>query len=859
MIKKYTQIPSRFLLKDKKRTLLNILGVILATALICGTGTIIESIKQQMINSAIKNNGDFHVCYKNITNDQAYIISNNINVEASCRGKIEGFGVIAENENDIDRYHFLRLSSNDENAMQMLQLEKKIVEGTLPSKAGEIALDEKASIILGNIEIGSTLSLPVGNRRRVSDNTIITNYFYPLTIIDNEEDTDEYFEVTSTEQYIVTGFISEEYYNSANQSMSAIIFRDWSNPNSDETFNTLVKLSNLKNIESKAEEIASLAEVNIDSIIYNKELLDYSGKSMNSAIRSTMSGFNIIIVLIIMIATIAVIYNSFNISLIERVSQFGVLRCIGTTPKQIRSIIIREATAICLLGIPIGIVFGLFAMKVVFFAADSLSSNILFENLRVAISPMVILSSSIICLFTVYISALLPAVKAGNIPAIEAVRSTGQYNNEKLKSRRGKKRYSTNNFALQMAFRNINRNRKRFFVTLFSMIISVVLYVSFGGMLGLVKDSYLISDVEYPEFIIESEHEIEESVYNQLLNIDAIEKIYRYNSYPSEFLMTESDLSSYYKEYNDTYRNYEQVGPLLKIPNCRILSYGDNSFQEFDEYVSDGTIDINEMNRSGSVIIIRQSKMYDDNGNRSYLPNNNLLPGDNITIVVDEKQIDLKIAAIMDKVYYENFNPDDNGIDIIVTEQQFLQFTSKNFYSQLFIKKKAGFSSIEIINYLEELVVVNSDYSYQDIEQAIKDVKKETQAISIFFYGFIFVIALIGCLNILNTISTNLLIRSREIGIIQAVGLDQYGLRRMIICESIIYCIISLFIGSLIGTILWFFMVKNLSNIVITLFQVPWKEIVFSSLALFFITLISSYIPLKRVSKKTIVSNIRME
>lgn len=133
-----------------------------------------------------------------------------------------------------------------------------------------------------------------------------------------------------------------------------------------------------------------------------------SDTSASSGILKVVS----IIIGIVVIATIAVIYNSFQISVVERMKQFGLLRAVGTTPKQIRRIVLREATFILLIGIPIGLVCGVIAICGISFAYKLIGGQSV-DFIKLTVSPMVLIISAVVGTVSVYLSALLPALYAG--------------------------------------------------------------------------------------------------------------------------------------------------------------------------------------------------------------------------------------------------------------------------------------------------------------------------------------------------------------------------------------------------------------------------------------------------------------
>lgn len=176
---------------------------------------------------------------------------------------------------------------------------------------------------------------------------------------------------------------------------------------------------------------------------------------------------------LIIVSTIAVIYNAFNISVIERISQFGLFRSIGATPKQIKNLVYREAFLLTVIAIPLGFGLGVIAMKVVLYIISLIQDDIaLFENMKISISPIVFLVTSVLASITVFLSARGPARRASKVSPLEAIKNTKDVKKEKIK-KTGNTRIIRKLFGIEgeIAYKNLNRNKKRFIITVFSMVL----------------------------------------------------------------------------------------------------------------------------------------------------------------------------------------------------------------------------------------------------------------------------------------------------------------------------------------------------------------------------------------------------
>ena len=160
-------------------------------------------------------------------------------------------------------------------------------------------------------------------------------------------------------------------------------------------------MDSVKDIHKKTKEIAQSLDPYQSmedssepyyNIEYNERLLRLSAQSLDMDLNNSLIAILIFIVILIIVSTIAVIYNAFHISVLERISQFGILRCVGASPTQIRNIVLKEAWILSLIGIPIGLFSGVFAMQVVMYFINKLNFNLL-SGLTIVISPLVFIVS----------------------------------------------------------------------------------------------------------------------------------------------------------------------------------------------------------------------------------------------------------------------------------------------------------------------------------------------------------------------------------------------------------------------------------------------------------------------------------
>jgi putative ABC transport system permease protein len=484
------------------------------------------------------------------------------------------------------------------------------------------------------------------------------------------------------------------------------------------------------------------------------------------------------------------------------------------------------------------------------------------------ISPMVIILSSILGFFTVFISAMGPANQAAKVPPIEAVKNSGSTKVEKVKNVK-KSLFIKYIFGIegQFANRNIRRNNKRFRITAFSMIISIVLYIVTAGIMGYAFKTGVADSGKgytYMLFNTGASKNIDKSVLKDITSLNSVEKIYPlYNDSPTVLLPMDKINPQYYKLTKGHFA--VKIGNSFRVNGCNLASYGYQGLDDMKKNIKSGTADKDVLNKENGVVLINTSKLYIEKGKSTVLDVTNYKVGDEIELSPESttwgkfKHKKVKVVGIADKAclsykYNENF-----GVIMLTTPEVYKNITGNDNITSVFIMAKPGVSHTEITDYLNRLEKNNSAYNYLDNEKAAKENKDSGTIISILLYGFIFVILLIGCLNISNTISTNLILRTKEFAVLKAVGMTQQAVNKMILLEGVLYGLMSALYGTVIGTIIYYIVFKALSGIEEITWAIPWQNILIAAAGSVLITLIWSLIPMRKINSKTITDDLRTD
>lgn len=412
-----------------KRTILTLIGIILSVALISTIGLFMKGTQISQIENTKKRLGySFHAVVLNY--DESILKKIKYNPQ------IESFGLMSQGETVQVGEAAVQMNFADENALEFLK--HSVIKGRLPSNDQEVAIDPWVlPYIKDNIQIGDSFQL-------------------------NEK------------KYKLVGFLSDSVYTQENKVGRLLTYKSKFSTGEGKI---LVGISPEANFNEVLEGIKTISGEN--NINISEELIQLEKPGYNNSIMATL----IITISIVVIATVVVIYNAFQISVVERTRQFGLLRSIGATRKQIRQIVLREATFLAVIAIPLGIICSLIAL-----ASLQFTFSLLMENSKgVSIFHVdwkILLISSIITFLSVIASSLYPAYFAGKISPLLAISSRLSIKKEQIKKQKNYILRKPVSFPLSMAMKNVKRNKNRYTITILSIIISSVLFITFSYLMN---------------------------------------------------------------------------------------------------------------------------------------------------------------------------------------------------------------------------------------------------------------------------------------------------------------------------------------------------------------------------------------
>ncbi|GIP26341.1 ABC transporter permease [Paenibacillus sp. J23TS9] len=883
----YTSLTGKYLKGQKKRSLLTIFGIILSVTLLTSIGTIGLSYWDKSIRQTMRDFGDYHVSIHGISGEAVPKIENNATVKSSGLISREGYAVIqetTEKEKQEDSfaapYRYLNVKGFDANALNMLQVQ--LDSGRLPTNPNEIMLSSSSlSYFSEKPKLGDKLKLQLGIRKVAS-----TGEDKKINGIgDFGWDLDEAFQAQSQKEYTVVGFMKPPTGNwSSSYIFPAITFNDNQTFDNNKKYFIYIKMKSLNHIQKKTEVMMSTLQlrdardaeqgsamqlgrdhsVNNVRIEYNNELLKWYGKSTYEGVNHSLILAYAAVIVIILICTIAVIYNTFHISVLERISQFGMLRCIGATPAQIRKIVIQEAALLSLIGIPIGLLMGSLFMKFLFYNISLLTLGYL-NDMRMVISLPILVSAGLLGLLSVFLSAIGPARQAARVSPLEALKSTGSTKVEPI-TKVNKSLIAKKLFGIigQFAARNLQRNKKRFRITAFSMIISIILFIVFSGLAQFMQQATQVTGTQYSYSISYDgpSKRMDDAVYQHISRLDAVRKAYKFYSDQVMAIIPKDKINpSYYDLRKDRYVVPEGEG--YRTSNNSLVSYGDNGLDDLQSKLSAGKIDKDLMDRENGVIVQQKIKMLTEKGKQLIIDQTHFKIGDRIQIRTFDRSRKgyqtVTVVGIADHDLLSQEYSDSEVLSFITTPKVYAKIMGTDAYSRIFILAHSDIPNQPIRDYLQTLKEKDAGFNYLDRVAEVAKAKNDSKTFGILLYGFIGVIVLIAFLNIVNTVSTNLILRTQEFAVLKAIGMTRDEVRKMIILEAVFYGVFAGVIGIMIGTGLDYGIHVLFAGAFETAWVIPWLHIGIAFVGALFSTLLATIGPMYRLDKVNIIDALRKE
>ena len=869
---------------NKKRSIVIIIGIILSTALICGVAGLVTSFQKTFVETAKKNQGNYHTIFYDVPKDELKYIEENRGVKDYYLSEGIGYSylpnVTVTTSTGAEEKPYVNIIAMDNKFLNNMSIE--LQNGRLPESDDEIVVSARINQkFKTNYKVGDTITLNVGELKddtsdideknsQSSENEIIntTPKTYKIVGIINRP-------TTTIEPYEAEWFtVITKMQTIKKQANIAVLYTNpYDYKKNTEYINKMVEVKVGENVDKSEVTTFNGLDKFYRSYKYkikiNNELLSYEGASLDDETLKTIYGLGAFIMGIVLVSSVFVIRNGFAISITERLKQYGMLSSIGATKKQIKKSVYFEGFILGIIGIPLGILSGVFAIYILvnvvnYILKDYVSSGTL---LTYSMSWVAIVVSVIVSIVTIWLSCRKSAKKASKITPIEAIRSSEDV---KLKAKKIKcPKIITKIFKTggEIAYKNLKRSKKKYRTTVISIIVSVVIFIAISSFIqyGFKMSSSYYTEKNYNyvvyAYTTASNKNKEEFAkeqaknYKMLTDISNLPDIGEFSINKTNVFEInmdekhESELTDYGKDVKARYEESEEDGE--KIDTINVISLSKDVYKRYLKKIGGNY----ETYKEGA-ILIDNNITYDEKGKRIQGSMYIWKKGDTVTGKINDKEYNIKIVAKTEERPNGVENLYNTHAYFIVSEE-FINKTgyiSASLYTQSNDTEKLD---KEIEQYKKENNLTNSNLNTFNMEESIKAENAIVLVISIFLYGFIGVITLIGITNIFNTITTNMNLRKKEFAMLKSIGMTKKEFNRMIRLESIFYGVKSLIIGIPIGIALSYGMYKVFKNSMEMEYVLPYKAI---AVAVIFVAVIIGIImkySMSKINKQNIIETIR--
>lgn len=918
---------------NRKRTIVTIVGIILATALLSALVTLVSSFQYSMIEYQKQKDGDFHVKFSNVKMSELSEFKNNRNIESTFETMGMGFANLDGCKNEDKPYAYVM--ATDEAGFERGCF--KLIEGRMAKNEDEIVIPRHLKTN-GRIDIkvGDEITLDVGKRYDSNTEGVISeNCAY-----EHEAET---LTDTVTKHYKVVGIMERPGYGMEDYSAAGYTFVTYSDElaaidngtksEASEADTTLTVYSRytqkaLRNKDAVTADIIGVdeklfAKANNSSVEMSSEESDRFLKEMENAKYDIyMNGYLInyecvfpidgsfkalftvaaVVALIIILTSVYCIKNSFNISITEKIRQYGMLASVGATRRQIKSSVKTEAAMLGVVGIPVGTMSGILASLILVKVVNALSAGWLNVALSFHTSLPALILAVILSIATIYFSATGSARRAAKVTPLEAIRNTKEI---KIKSAKLKTPAIIGRIwgiGGVISYKNIKRNNKKYRTTVTSIVICSVTFIVISYFMSMafsvVGMSYASADYNIG-INMSCKKDLDIEKFSKLLSgIEGAEDYLVGAGY--DFDVSKPEYTKEYGEYcRQLYDDSEDVSQMFLITVLDDKSY--------DKYASDagiknaaaGAILVNKCtfdvyNENSSKYVKKEMELYkykagdtiecgynvyddassDDNavegGTESSTEDNSGYVDEETINNGVRKTVDVTIAGVTDKVPigYKGYSNtllfmNQKGFESLWGDGKNGNEIKPGYasYSAYVVAENAD----EYQDTFEKETEGNPEYSQisfyvSNMDKQMRDEKSLFTLLGVFAYGLIVVIALIGITNIINTLSTGMELRSREFATLRSIGMTDKQFVGMVRLESVFISVKALAIGVPLGILISYLlcvMMNRMDDAII--YEPPYKAIILCIVVVIMLIYAIMKLSMTKLRHNNIIETIKNE
>lgn len=865
----FHKVTGKTLAKNKTRTLVTIVGIILSAAMITAVTTLVSSFQVYLREMAVYSEGNWYANLMDVAEADYRSLQEDPRVQQMQEAQILGYAQVESSNPDKPYLYVLGIKPEFAQNMPV-----RLTSGRLPQNASEIILPVHLSTN-GEVQtqIGSVLSLGIG--KRITEG-------YSLGQMNPYLYEDERLETDANKTYTVVGFYErpafEEYSAPGYTALAG-----WDESAAGIQYDLYIITADPKQAYTLPKDYAQYGAT------YNDDVLMFSGASDHNSFYTVLYGMAAIIIVLILFGSVSLIYNAFSISVSDRTRQFGLLSSVGATKKQLRSSVFYEALMVGGLGVPLGILCGIFGIWVTLLCIGSRFSGMLFGGaasgaveLSLHVSWQAVVIALVIGMITVLISAWIPARRSTSISAVEAIRSAQDVKISRREVRVSRLNYKLFGLEGLLAKKYFRRDRKKYRATVVSLFMSVVLFISasayimyFTGAAGAVMNvkSY---DLRYTS--IHQSHEGNDQLFKQLAQTKGVTGATRSLIYSGS--LEGIDAQSYSEMYLQNAGTDIDGQPYA--PTINVVFLDD---EDFSQFLSQQGLDPSQYMDAQNP----QAVLYDE---MSIFMDEKIQ-----TVRIFNKDPDRSVFRILDETLLSEYSKthDDGDVPEEVYRKiplaigsrvealptggdDYSEYQASLIYPRSLVAAVFGEVPAETLNGYEYMYfqAENHRQTYQAMtallqQEGLESHRLYDQAedqevqnntiliINVLSYGFIILIALIAVANVFNTISTNVGLRRREFAMLRSVGLTQKGFSRMMCYECLMYGTKSLAWGLPVSFLVVLWICSVIRSGWETSLIIPWHAVVIAVCSVFIVVFATMMYAMRRIRRENLIDALKTE
>lgn len=791
-MKTLTNLVKGNLKSSKAKSVLICITIMLTTTLLTSVGIICNNWLKTNKAATIEYSGSFEGIYKRVNKDKLDIIKNNASIDQY--GIYKAIGTSQYEDSNLG------LIYADNTIKNMANI--KFEDGTMPEKENEIAIESGYLNLLNN-------GAKIGDKIKLSYESLSTGEI-------------------KEKEFILSGILQTSDISKAQKSYSAIISKSYFvSEEVDENTKYNVYINIVKPKKLTADEVKE----RILSIAKNMGIEEYDVRINTDYINASnpdpqVIAGGIVVALIIILSSMLVIYSIFYVSVINKVHEYGKLRAVGATKRQIRKIILREGFILSCISIPLGIAIGYLIGQVVILKALKMDRyGVGGMNIFIAIGV------AVITVISVLLSLLKPMKMACNISPVEAMRYDG--NDSKQKKRKG---YEEINLK-KITFANLSRNKKRTVITLLSLSLSGILFIVASTIMNCMNPENMAKDHSLGDITVYLDnYDWNEDGSNNLYDIQA-------NNPLGKEMCERLENIPGVKKINMEKSAWASIDIGAGEKNLEDIQGFDKEFyDELSEHLVEGEIN-KEALESGEGLVYTHP---------SYAKEIGIKVGSTQVITIydgkDSYKKEFTVLALVD-IGGASIRIPESVMDSLIK-------TDTTIRVGLEIKKDMLKSVEEEIKNITD----NDEYlSYGTLEDSIETYKKSMAITSVLIYSLVIIIGVIGLMNLINTMITSIITRKRELGILQAIGLSDKQLVKMLQIEGLFYTVGTLLITLTLGNILGYIAVIIFRNTGASyaIYDYPLTQTIIMIVAITLVQILITYMVTNNFKKDSLVDRIR--